>query len=69
MKTKIQISVELRDRLKAFAINGETYEQVISKALDYSKDELFREIAMDERGTISLADAIKKLNVKKSRKS
>ncbi|MBN1792418.1 hypothetical protein JW826_01920 [Candidatus Woesearchaeota archaeon] len=59
MNTTIAISNETRDQLKGFGNKGETYDEIIIRMLDAAKEKQLHDLLMDERGTITVDDALK----------
>jgi hypothetical protein len=62
LNTTIQIPTELRDQLKEFGNKGETYAEIIARTLTSAKERQLHDLLMDEKGTISIAEARKRLN-------
>ena len=62
--TTIQISEEVRDKIKSFGMKGETYQDIIKRLYDIAVKEQLRELLMDSGNTISLKEARERLNKK-----
>jgi hypothetical protein len=64
MNTTIAISSELRDQIKEFGNKGETYDDILARILNSAKERQLQELLMDEKGTMTIAEARARLNRK-----
>jgi predicted CopG family antitoxin len=64
MNTTIAISLEIRDRIKEYGNKGETYDDILARILNSAKERQLQELLMDEKGTMTIAEARAKLNKK-----
>jgi len=64
MNTTISIPKELCERIKEFGYKGETYSDIISRLYDSAKERQLHDLLMDEKGTISVEEALKKAKTK-----
>jgi len=64
MNTTIAISLEIRDQIKEYGNKGETYDDILARILNSAKERQLQELLMDEKGTMTIAEARAKLNKK-----
>jgi len=64
MSTTIQISEEVRDKIKSFGAKGETYQDIIERLYNIAVKEQLKELLMSSKNTISLEEARERLNKK-----
>lgn len=64
MATTIQISEEVRDKIKSFGTKGETYQDIIERLYNIAVKEQLKELLLSSKDTISLEEARKRLNKK-----
>ncbi|HIH32010.1 TPA: hypothetical protein HA235_04855 [Candidatus Woesearchaeota archaeon] len=64
MKTTITISANTRDQIKEFRNKGETYNDILTRILNSAKERQLQELLMDEKDTLTIAEARAKLNRK-----
>ena len=64
MNTTIAISREIRDQIKEYGNKGETYDDILARILNSAKERQLQELLMDEKGTMTIAEARAKLNKK-----
>lgn len=64
MVTTIQISEEIRDKIKSFGTKGETYQEIIERLYNIAVKEQLKEFLMDSTNAISLKEAKKRLDKK-----
>jgi predicted CopG family antitoxin len=64
MNTTIAISPEIRDQIKEYGNKGETYDEILARILNSAKERQLQELLMDEKGTMTIAEARAKLNKK-----
>ena len=64
MNTTIAISQEIRDQIKEYGNKGETYDEILARILNSAKERQLQELLMDEKGTMTIAEARAKLNKK-----
>jgi predicted CopG family antitoxin len=64
MNTTIAISQEIRDQIKEYGNKGETYDDILARILNSAKERQLQELLMDEKGTMTIAEARAKLNKK-----
>ena len=69
MKTTITISANTRDQIKEFRNKGETYNDILTRILNSAKERQLQELLMDEKDTLTIAEARAKLNRKQNGKS
>ena len=60
MGTTIAVSEQTKNQIKEFGSKGETYEEIIARLLSNARQRQLQELLMDERGTSSVADALKR---------
>ncbi len=64
MTTTIQISEEVRDKIKSLGAKGETYQDIIERLYNIAVKEQLKELLMSSKDTISLEEARERLNKK-----
>lgn len=64
MVTTIQLSEDLKERIKEFGVKGETYSDIIERLLKSARKRLLHDVLMNEEGTISIQEARKRLDKK-----
>jgi hypothetical protein len=64
MNTTIAISREIRDQIKEYGNKGETYDEILARILNSAKERQLQELLMDEKGTMTIAEARARLNKK-----
>jgi len=58
MNTTIAISREIRDQIKEYGNKGETYDDILARILNSAKERQLQELLMDEKGTITIDEAL-----------
>jgi len=66
MNTRIQISRELKEKIKEFGSKGDTYNEIIEKLYKSAKDRMIQDILMDETNCITIEEALKRLKNNKT---
>jgi hypothetical protein len=64
MNTTIAVSPEIRDQIKEFGNKGETYDDILARLLSSAKERQLQELLMDEKDTLTIAQARARLNKK-----
>ena len=64
MNTTISISQETKGQIMEFGNKGETYDEILARILVSIKERQLQEILMDERGTITVKEALEKARQK-----
>jgi len=67
MNTTISIPKDLREDLRGFGVKGETYADIIYKLVNSAKNRQLQDLLMNEKDTISVADALKEAKKKWSK--
>ena len=62
--TTIQISNEIKEKIKEFGNKGETYSEIIAKLIESARKRMIQDFLMNEEGTISIEDARKEVEKK-----
>lgn len=62
MNTTIQISQETKKLISTFGSKEETYEEIIKRIYSMAVKEQLREFLMSSEGTLTIDEAIKKVN-------
>ena len=62
MNTTISISQEVRNEIKEFGHQGETYEDILKKLLKSAKERQLQQILMDETNCITIKEARSRVN-------
>jgi predicted CopG family antitoxin len=60
MNTTIAISTDIKEQIKEFGNKGETYDEILARILKSAKERQLQELLMDEKGTITVAEALEK---------
>ncbi len=64
MKTTVQLSKELKDKIASFGAKGESYEDILNKIYELAVKEQLREFLMTDERYISLDEFEKEVNKK-----
>ena len=59
-KTTISISTSIREQIKEFGNNGETYDNILARLLRSAKDRQLQELLMDTKDGINIDEAIER---------
>ena len=64
MNTTISITKELQEEIREFGTKGETYDQILRRILESTKERQLQELLMDEEDCILIEDALKRAKAK-----
>ena len=64
MATTIQLSQETKELLHTFGTKEDTYEDIIKRMYQLAVKEQLRELLLSTEGTMTIAEARKKINEK-----
>lgn len=62
MNSTIQISKDVKDKIKSFGSKDETYEEIIKKLYDIAVKQQLREFLMGSEDTVTLEEARKRID-------
>jgi len=62
MNSTIQISKDVKDKIKSFGSKDETYEEIITKLYDIAVKQQLREFLMSSDDTVTLEEARKRID-------
>ena len=62
MPTTIQISEEVKEKIKSFGSKGETYQDIIERLYNIAVNEQLKNFLMSSKNTISLKEFKKRID-------
>ena len=60
--TTIAVTLEIKEKIKEFGNKGETYSEILERIIESARKRQLHDLLMDEKDTISIEEAIKRLN-------
>ncbi|MAG45622.1 MAG: hypothetical protein CMH63_02515 [Nanoarchaeota archaeon] len=58
MNTTISITRQVQEQITEFGTKGETYNDILARILNRAKERQIQEILMDEKGTVTVKEAL-----------